>query len=617
MTSDNRDWIERLKKVARDLFDGIDKDELIDELIEDGWDKGDADKLVESAERALETDDELREELEAEERDRESGECKTTAEIFDQLALDLHSGDDREELIDELVDDGWDEDEAIDLVESVERALKTDVTLRKKLEREEITSGRRVRVSREAPELEPLQERFDLTQRPRSLRERITLTLGLVVALWIGKLLPTPVLDMESLWDRVGSTGDGGVLLALGPLNVGLGPYIAAFVIVELGAMLLKPHLRHGDPEFRKAMIRNSIILGVILAAIQGWSTSVYIESSFAYTALAMEPGGFLKLVHTLSVVAGSCIFVAAAFAISRAGVGNGFAVIIAANLLWDAGFRAVVVAGNIADGLIRPIDLFLSVSVWVGLGCAVLWFFIRKSSVPAGLHLRVPTCGTFPFDAANALVTLPASLALLIPPLAILTSIIDPASPITTIVLLTVTVLLVPVASIMFYWRWRKYLAEPDCKPHWHRAWLVSALFLAAIVICQRLAEGHLFGMAFMPVKVLSIIIATAIAIDLYHEVRARKAAAREGRELLPFEVHQDMSDALEAADRLSAAQPVVVEEATYRKVAYDRSSPVPIVIQGLHFRSLFYFFAPFTPLVILGVPPTKGLKARVKAQG
>jgi membrane protein required for beta-lactamase induction len=167
-----------------------------------------------------------------------------------------------------------------------------------------------------------------------------------------------------------------------------------------------------------------------------------------------------------------------------------------------------------------------------------------------------------------------------------------------------------------MFYWRWKKYLAEPDCRPHWHRAWLVSGLFLVTVLFCQRFVEGQLFGFYLVPVKVLSIVIAVAIGLDLYHELVARRAAAREGHRLVPFEVHQDMADALEAADRLSAAQPMVVEESTYRRVDYEKASSVPILVQGLHFRSLFYFFAPFTPLIIMGAPASKGVEAHVKAR-
>ena len=51
-----------------------------------------------------------------------------------------------------------------------------------------------------------------------------------------------------------------------------------------------------------------------------------------------------------------------------------------------------------------------------------------------------------------------------------------------------------------------------------------------------------------------------------------------------MPLEAHQDLPDTIEA---LGA-----------------RAEGGHVVLQGLRYRSLSYFFGPFVPLVVLGVP-------------
>ena len=59
-----------------------------------------------------------------------------------EAAKDLIEGFDAVELVDELVDDGWEEDDAIKLIRAAEKTLKTDGSFQKELELEEVAAGR-------------------------------------------------------------------------------------------------------------------------------------------------------------------------------------------------------------------------------------------------------------------------------------------------------------------------------------------------------------------------------------------------------------------------------------------------------------------------------------------
>ena len=55
-------------------------------------------------------------------------------------------------------------------------------------------------------------------------------------------------------------------------------------------------------------------------------------------------------------------------------------------------------------------------------------------------------------------------------------------------------------------------------------------------------------------------------------------------------MEGHQDLSDALASAKVYAELQP-------------DR----PVTVTGVRYRSLTYFFAPYAPIVLLGLPDTR----------
>ena len=416
---------------------------------------------------------------------------------------------------------------------------------------------------------------------PKPLLTRLLVTGAVVIAAWASLLVPSPFLDLSKSME---------LGVAFGPFTLGLTPFLYAFALVEVVVAIFRNGVRHDNRRARRRMNIAACVLGVGVCLAQGWGITVFLEG-FAYSSplgpVVVETALGFRLPFMLSLAAGSAMWLVGASVISRRGVGNGFAVLVLAGLVTGVPETLMSIADAIGQAIIAPLYLILSLGAVVALVGGVVWFFVKRG---AGLERSVPvcapTCGAVPLELGLSCITIPTTLRNLgIPGMNSVLSVLVPGTFALLAVDLAIIALSVPIVSSLFYRRRRQHLEADVEKPVWRRAQLESAAFLGGGLVAMALLE-HLVGphaVMWLP-SLLGVLYVTALTLDLAKEIMARWRAPA-GADLVLIEETQDLAEALEArSDYLEAGRETVV--------------------QGLYFRSLTYFFGPYVPLRLLGVP-------------
>lgn len=154
---------------------------------------------------------------------------------------------------------------------------------------------------------------------------------------------PLPGLDPEVLaWKN--EVAPGGMPLDLSMAMLGVTPWLTAFVLVELGALLRQTWRvrRVGSPQDRAPLWTATRWLWLAVCMTQAFGVAIGLEQVVADgLPLVQSPGTAFRLVTVLTLTAGSALFALGAKTIDRWGFGRGFAV-----LAWlqaaEASFKAL-----------------------------------------------------------------------------------------------------------------------------------------------------------------------------------------------------------------------------------------------------------------------------------
>lgn len=432
---------------------------------------------------------------------------------------------------------------------------------------------------------------------PGALRRRLWITVGLGLAVLLLPLTPSPFLN----FDTATAMGAGSWIWAsrqMGPFALGILPILSGFVLVELVCLAVPRwnRQRHGVVSFRHRMTIAAFVLSLLLALVQGYFMALWVQtlalSPPVYAGMydqepLVESVGFAFRLHfALTQAAGTAVLALIALGISRYGVGNGFAVLLLLGLVTEVPRIALGNAKWVRLGAVSPGHLlFFGIGLAV-LGVAVAWVLLRPPRWARGdLPLPMPACGLWPLELATPLTLLPVQLAVLIntPWFRRLAEVMTPGSVHTLRIELGVVLLTAPLAAWMFYWRYRPALAKPDNAMAWFRARIYSVGFVVGIAGVWYFLH-NLFGNHIQStLTVIMLVVGVAIGIDLWVEIRARRHAPG-GADLVPLASYHHPVDALLDLD--------------------EQPAHAGAVIQGLRYRCLTYFFGPFVPLRVLGVP-------------
>jgi hypothetical protein len=386
-----------------------------------------------------------------------------------------------------------------------------------------------------------------------------------------------PFIDADALRGAVGDTG------RLGLFTLGLGPFLGASVLVELGALAvprLRP-LRHGPAAGRARLTRAAWVLAALLAGVQGWGVARHLASLRGPFGPLFDalPVPWLAL----SLLVASLLLAWLAAAMSRRGLGDGLAVLLAVGALLDLGRAARALAGFPVGG---PEALL----AWVALHAGVAFVAVRLMTLPGaagGPRAPFPTCGIAPPDVAGSLLAFPSLLVPWFPAAGVLAVELPRGSVAWGVALALLALLLAAVLTGLF--------CPPDpMVAAWERAGLPEpptpaqvrqersrasrrSLALVGLVALLPLVTRELvpsFGVA----SALAVVLVAAVALDLRSEVRARAG-------------HGPLACA-RALHRAWLTEPVL---------AALQSAGVPAWARTRHFRALYHFFAPYAPILVL----------------
>jgi len=360
------------------------------------------------------------------------------------------------------------------------------------------------------------------------MKRRAAVTCVCVVLFLVGARLPFPTLDAEALFEVSDVMGISSPRLSL--FTLGVVPFLTAFVLIELFSLLTKPgrRLRRQGVEGRRKLNRAALLASVLVVGIQAKGISLWWSglTSPSGATVTTAPSWFLMI--TLS--AATFVVAGLAEAISRYGLGNGFAVLFVASLIPSvfSTIRHLAVGAPYGEPGTNIMGL-----VWVALFTAFVVAFMRyrpevrlTTSEGMSLPYRMPPLpqGIAPLSWAYAVVHL------LTGPVTLSATPILQLDPIPYFGLLAVVILaLSPLAGWMFTAHKRletnlEGAATVDAEPYdrlWTRGLILGALVLA----------GGGAGVAALPellpavdtavLPLLTLLPLVAVALDLVDEAR------------------------------------------------------------------------------------------------
>jgi hypothetical protein len=358
--------------------------------------------------------------------------------------------------------------------------------------------------------------------RPVSLVERVATTAIVPVLVLLADRVPLAFVD-------------GGMLarakVRLSPFSVGLGPFITAYALVELAALLV-PRLRRARHEARGRvwLERTSAVLALGIALVQSYGVALYLESS----DIALVAGWEARVVNTATLTGGMCLMALAARWATRRGLVNGYVLWwtlpVVFDLLRGDAFRQAAVRGGAHDVVLLAIALAVVVVATcvavAGGGSAATAARIDgsayrgdKAAAPRA-GLPVPVSSVQPITAASSVLIVPSLLATLhVPGMRALQGVLQRGDALFEVAYMAVLVLATLVAAVLLHRPSEMAAfvrrlgtiddetARADARASLRRALLPTLVYLLVLVVAM-MAAGRLSS-AQPPTVMLALAIA------------------------------------------------------------------------------------------------------------
>ncbi len=351
--------------------------------------------------------------------------------------------------------------------------------------------------------------------------------------------------------------------LSVGAL--GITPWIEAAIVVEIAALLVPRwrRLRHGGPATRERLARASLVVGAVVAIAEAAMHVAWLRGADLEELAPALRTFEANIVVVGALVVGCCLARLAVVVVERIGIGNGF---------------AVVIAGNMVESLLaNPLPANLAVAG----GCAaaataLAWWAVRTVDDDDDLFVVRPSAGIMPATvgmraASGAMRSGDGSVVI-------------------------VTIVVVAMACVLLMARLfsssttaatlRARLAghAPTTEEFARAAAAARQALLVTFVINGVLLASLLVG----GVALIEIVVLVAVVKDVVVEVQARR---RAGALVSIWAFH-----------RFVLVQPVLQALAGVGVEAH---------LRGAHYRALHHFFAPYVSVDVL-VPADDAERAR-----
>jgi len=277
----------------------------------------------------------------------------------------------------------------------------------------------------------------------KELRDRILLTLGLILVYRVGSFVILPGVNYEILkqasegnsegqktLENLLSMFSGGGFNNASVMALGIMPYISASIIMQLLGMAVPAvqKMQNEGESGRKQINNYTRILTIIICALQAPSyLSMYVESK---GALPLDAGMFWWSQTIIILVAGSMFAVWLGERITEKGIGNGISLLIAVGILsrLPGGFIAEVgksfgTGGNMILFVLEIIAFMLVVLVTILVVQGVRRIPLNTAKRVVGaraadsqgarnyLPIKVNASGVMPIIFAQAIMTIPVMI--------------------------------------------------------------------------------------------------------------------------------------------------------------------------------------------------------------
>ena len=284
------------------------------------------------------------------------------------------------------------------------------------------------------------------------LKKKILFTLLIVVLYRLGASIPVPFVDSSLLSSTDAFRGtilqylniiSGEALGKATLLALGVSPYITSSIVVQLLTIAipaLEKWSKEGEEGKKKLNVLTRIIT-IVLALVTSIGYTMFLDTGYngtSYLTVA-DPNFFHYMVIVLCYCAGAALVMWMAEKVNESGIGNGISIILFANIV--AGIYPTVATMwqlVFPTGALKSFDwlgLVISLAfvvVLLGLILIVVWMSDAERRIPVqyakrvvgrkmyggqntNLPIKVNMTGVMPIIFANSIVTIPATVAMLL----------------------------------------------------------------------------------------------------------------------------------------------------------------------------------------------------------
>ena len=281
----------------------------------------------------------------------------------------------------------------------------------------------------------------------KELRERVLFTLGILIVYRIGGHIPTPGIDGAALtayFEQARGTlfgmfdmFVGGAFTKATVFALGIMPYISSSIIMQLLGPVVPyfQRLQKEGEEGRRKITQYTRYGTVLLASLQAYGTSIYLESltGLGNVAIVPHPGWTFRFVVILTLTCGTIFVMWLGEKITERGIGNGISLIIYVGII-----------SAFPDAVLQEIQLLLSgqrnlftqvflIALMVGIVMAIVMVTRAQRKIPVqypkrivgrrmmggaqtNIPLSVNTAGVIPIIFAQSVMFFPATIAQFFP---------------------------------------------------------------------------------------------------------------------------------------------------------------------------------------------------------
>jgi preprotein translocase subunit SecY len=274
------------------------------------------------------------------------------------------------------------------------------------------------------------------------LKRRLLYTAAILAIYRLGAHIPTAGINGAALSSFMAS--QAGTLFGLYDLfaggnfakatifALGIMPYISASIIFQLLAAVVPyfEKLQKEGEEGRKKINQMTRYGTVILAIIQSWGVSIFLESmNSGGSMVVMNPGLGFKTLTTLTMTAGTIFVMWLGEQITERGIGNGISLIIFIGIVARYPGDIFDTIRSLSVGSVTVINFIIFLLVAVGTIAGIIYITQGQRRIPVQyakkvvgrkvyggqsthIPLRVNTAGVIPIIFAQAIMMIPSTLA-------------------------------------------------------------------------------------------------------------------------------------------------------------------------------------------------------------